>query len=193
MNTALKARFVGVSVGQESVASLSVGQEGIACLTLVAMNRFQKITEQLEELGIKGTEIKEFPSSTRTAQDAATTIGCSVAEIAKSLVFEGVATGAPVIVVLSGACKVSEELMKKLLGEEIKRATPEFVREHTGYAIGGVPPFGHNRKIRTIIDSGLLQYQQVWAAAGTPNAVFSIAPKDLVKASAGEFEEVSEK
>lgn len=191
MNRALKERFDGGSVGQESVASLSVGQEGIACLTLVSMNRYQRIIDQLEALGIKGTEIKEFPSSTRTAQDAAATIGCSVAEIAKSLVFEGERTGAPVIVILSGARKVSESLLNGFIGEGVKRATPEFVREQTGYAIGGVPPCGHNQKIRTIVDSALLGFKIVWAAAGTPNAVFSIAPQDLVKASAGEVAVIS--
>jgi prolyl-tRNA editing enzyme YbaK/EbsC (Cys-tRNA(Pro) deacylase) len=124
-------------------------------------------------------EVREFPDSTRTSAEAAAAIGCSVAQIAKSLVFRGAQSGKAVLIVASGANRVDPAKAEALLGEAIKRADADFVREATGFAIGGVPPLGHDRPLVTLIDEDLLAFEEVWAAAGTPNAVFRLSPKDL--------------
>ena len=123
--------------------------------------------------------VVEMPSSTRTAKDAAAAIGCGVGQIAKSLVFRGTASGAGVLVIVSGTNRVQEAALAGLVGEPVERATPEFVREVTGYAIGGVPPLGHTGRLPVWLDRDLFKYDEVWAAAGTPFAVFAIAPPDL--------------
>jgi prolyl-tRNA editing enzyme YbaK/EbsC (Cys-tRNA(Pro) deacylase) len=124
-------------------------------------------------------EVREFPDSTRTSAEAAAAIGCSVAQIAKSLVFRGAQSGKAVLIVASGANRVDPAKAEALLGEAIKRADADFVREATGFAIGGVPPLGHDRPLVTLIDEDLLAFEEVWAAAGTPHAVFRLSPKDL--------------
>jgi prolyl-tRNA editing enzyme YbaK/EbsC (Cys-tRNA(Pro) deacylase) len=124
--------------------------------------------------------VTRFPATTRTAQDAAREIGCTVAEIVKSLVF--LADGAPVIVLCSGADRVDEAKVTAVLGaSSVRRATAEEAKSATGYAIGGVPPFGHATALRVVVDRGLRVYPSVWAAAGLPDAVFPIAPSDLVR------------
>lgn len=130
-------------------------------------------------------QIREFPTSTRTAADAAASIGCTVAQIAKSLIFRGERTGRPVLVVASGANRVSEKRVEALIGEPIGRADAAFVRERTGFAIGGVPPVAHAEPPAIVIDEDLLKLDEIWAAAGTPNAVFRLTPDQLVAITAG--------
>jgi Cys-tRNA(Pro) deacylase len=129
-------------------------------------------------------EVLEFDASTRTAEDAAAAIGCTVAQIAKSLVFRA-GSGRPVLVVASGAHRVDEKKIANQLGERIARAEADFVREATGFAIGGVPPVGHRTTPIVLIDEALMAFDEIWAAAGTPNAVFRLTPVDLVTLTAG--------
>ncbi|MBB4286425.1 YbaK/EbsC family protein [Roseospira goensis] len=127
-----------------------------------------------------------FPASTRTAADAAAAIGCAVAAIGKSLVFMAADSGTPVLVIASGANRVDEARIAAHVGEPIRKATADEVRAATGYAIGGVPPFGHASALRAILDADLLAFDPVWVAAGTPRTVFPIAPATLQEASAAE-------
>ncbi|MFL5800093.1 MAG: YbaK/EbsC family protein [Actinomycetota bacterium] len=127
-------------------------------------------------------EVRRFPEGTKTAGDAARAIDCEVAQIVKSLVF--VADGEPFLALTSGANRADTAKLAALLGAaEVRRATPEEARSATGYAIGGTPPFGHPRPLRVLVDRDLLGFREVWAAAGTPDSVFPIAPEDLVRAS----------
>jgi prolyl-tRNA editing enzyme YbaK/EbsC (Cys-tRNA(Pro) deacylase) len=141
-----------------------------------------RVTAVLREAGVDA-EVREFPEGTRTAAEAAAAVGCDVAQICKSLVFR--VGGAPLLVIASGANRVDEGRF----GAE--KADAAFVREQTGFAIGGVPPFGHARSIDTVIDEDLLRHDLVWAAAGTPRAVFAIAPEALVALSGGRVARVS--
>lgn len=138
----------------------------------------RRVQEALAAQGF-AFEVREFPDSTRTSAEAAAAVGCAVGEIAKSLVFRGAESGDAVLIIASGANRVDPAKAEALLGEAIKRADADFVREATGFAIGGVPPLGHDRPLVTLIDEDLLAYEEVWAAAGTPNAVFRLSPKDL--------------
>jgi len=131
------------------------------------------------------TAVVELPASTRTAQEAASAIGCEVRQIAKSLVFRRKSNGEPVLVVASGTNRVDEQLVGRHLHDEIERADPEFVRAAKGYAIGGVPPLAHITPVTTLIVPDLLTLSTIWAAAGTPHAVFSISPEQLVTATGG--------
>jgi prolyl-tRNA editing enzyme YbaK/EbsC (Cys-tRNA(Pro) deacylase) len=134
--------------------------------------------------------VTRFPATTRTAQDAAREIGCAVAEIVKSLVF--LADDAPVVVLCSGADRVDEAKLKGAIGAAgVRRATADEAKSATGYAIGGVPPFGHEGEIRVVIDDGLLEFTTVWAAAGLPDAVFPITPAALVRLSRGTVVDVA--
>ena len=144
----------------------------------------EKVQEQLNSYGIT-TKIIEFSESTRTAQDAADAIGCSIAQIVKSLIFCTQQTHKPILVLTSGVNRVNEKIIEQLVGEKIKKADADFTRTVTGFAIGGVPPIAHAQKITTFIDKALLQYQQVWAAAGTPHTVFCLNPSDLVRITDG--------
>ncbi|MET9828513.1 YbaK/EbsC family protein [Streptomyces sp. NPDC006385] len=137
--------------------------------------------EALEELGLSELHgrIRRFPDATRTAAEAAAAIGCELSQICKSLIFA--ADGAPVLVLMDGASRVDVDLVREELGvEKVTRAKADVVRESTGYAIGGVPPFGHRTKTRVLADRSLLEHEVVWAAAGNPHAVFPMAPEDLV-------------
>jgi Cys-tRNA(Pro) deacylase len=129
-------------------------------------------------------EVLEFDATTRTAEDAAAAIGCRVAQIAKSLVFRA-ESGRPVLVVASGAHRVDEKKIAAAIGEPIARADTNFVREATGFAIGGVPPVGHKTAPVVLIDEALMAFSDIWAAAGTPNAVFRLTPVDLVELTGG--------
>lgn len=129
-------------------------------------------------------EVLEFDAGTRTAEDAATAIGCKVAQIAKSLVFRA-ASERPVLVVASGVHRVDEKTISALVGEPIARADADFVREATGFAIGGVPPVGHRMAPVALIDESLMAFEEIWAAAGTPNAVFRLTPTELVQLTGG--------
>jgi prolyl-tRNA editing enzyme YbaK/EbsC (Cys-tRNA(Pro) deacylase) len=130
-------------------------------------------------------QVLEFDASTRTAADAAAAIGCEVAQIAKSLIFRGANSGRAVLVVASGVDRVDEKKAALAVGEPITRADADFVREATGFAIGGVPPVGHKTKPVVLIEESLMQLHEIWAAAGTPNAVFRLTPSDLVELTGG--------
>jgi prolyl-tRNA editing enzyme YbaK/EbsC (Cys-tRNA(Pro) deacylase) len=137
-----------------------------------------------EDLGLS-PEVREFTKGTRTAVDAARAIGCDVGQIVKSLVF--VAGTEPFLALTSGPNRADTARLSELLGGvPVRRADPEEARGATGFAIGGTPPFGHPRRLRVLCDRDLLGYQEVWAAAGTPNAVFPIGPEDLLRASGAE-------
>jgi prolyl-tRNA editing enzyme YbaK/EbsC (Cys-tRNA(Pro) deacylase) len=127
--------------------------------------------------------IEEFPSSTRTAPEAAATVGTSVGQIVKSLVF--LAGGSPVMALVSGVNQLDTQRLAALSGAEIGKADADAVRQATGYSIGGVPPIGFPTPIPTFIDRDLLQYDVVWAAAGTPRHVFPIVPQELVRITGG--------
>ncbi|HZZ62948.1 MAG TPA: YbaK/EbsC family protein [Roseiarcus sp.] len=129
-------------------------------------------------------EVLEFEAGTRTAEDAAAAIGCEVAEIAKSLVFRA-ASGRSVLVVASGGHRVDERKIAAVIGEPVARADADFVREATGFAIGGVPPVAHRTLPTALIDDELMAFSEIWAAAGTPNAVFRLTPADLVALTSG--------
>ena len=136
-------------------------------------------------------EVLEFDAGTRTAADAAAAIGCTVAEIAKSLVFRAKQSGRSVLVVASGDNRVDEKKVAVLLGEKISRADADFVREMTGFAIGGVPPVGHATAPLTLIDEDLMKFATIWAAAGTPNAVFQLKPAALAELTGGQVADVA--
>ena len=137
-------------------------------------------------------EVLEFEESTRTSQDAAAAVGCTVAEIAKSLIFKS-AEGQAVLVIASGVNRVDEKKVAALLGQKIGRADADFVRDRTGYAIGGVPPVGHASTPIVLIDTDLMQFSHVWAAAGTPNAVFRLTPDDLVGLTQGRVADLAKR
>jgi prolyl-tRNA editing enzyme YbaK/EbsC (Cys-tRNA(Pro) deacylase) len=139
-----------------------------------------------------GFQVLEFEASTRTSEEAAAAVGCAVAEIAKSLVFKA-ADGRPVLVIASGANRVDEKKVRALLGQKIARADADFVREATGYAIGGVPPVGHATPPIVLIDADLERFPAVWAAGGTPNAVFRIAPAELIRLTEGQVADVAKR
>ncbi len=136
--------------------------------------------------------VREFPESTRTAAEAAAAIGCEVAQIAKSLVFRARASDRPVLVIASGANRVDEKAVSALIGEKIGHADAGFVRAATGFAIGGVPPLGHDTPLVTLIDRDLLALDVIWAAAGTPNAVFRLKPEDLVVLTGGQVADLKQ-
>ncbi len=144
----------------------------------------QKVQEALAALGLL-CQVVELPASTRTAQEAAQAIGCTVAQIVKSLIFRGSRTGKPILVLASGVNRVDEKRLGELAGEPVGKADADFVRRQTGFAIGGVPPVGHAAPIETYIDADLLRYEEIWAAAGTPRAVFRLKPQDLPKMNRG--------
>ncbi len=149
----------------------------------------QKVQDALHDLGFDLTVI-EHAESTRTAQEAAERVGVTLGQIVKSLIFKGVESGKPILVLTSGANRVDEKRIRTYAGEKIGRADPEFVREVTGFAIGGVPPVAHLQQIETYLDQDLLQYDLIWAAAGTPKAVFELTPDDLQKMTGGQVAKI---
>ncbi len=149
----------------------------------------QKIQDLLNSLGYNYTVI-EHAESTRTAQEAADRAGCELGQIVKSLIFRGKTSGQSILVLTSGANRVDEKRISEYAGESISRADADFVRTVTGFAIGGVPPIGHNQKMETYLDEDFLQYQVIWAAAGTPNAIFELKTGDLQKMTGGKIVQV---
>ncbi len=136
-------------------------------------------------------EIRRFPASTRTAQDAAREIGVSVGEIVKSLVF--IAGDRPIVVLCCGDRRVSDERLREAVGATaVRRATADEAKRFTGYAIGGVPPFAHESHCETVIDEGMSRFTTVWAAAGLPDAVFAIAVADLRRLSCATSARIAE-
>ncbi len=149
-----------------------------------------RVRAALARLGLS-CEIREFPASTRTAEEAARAVGCSVAQIVKSLVF--IADGRPILVLASGAHRVDVRKVARLAGaSRVEKATAAETRAATGFAIGGVPPVGHAVPLPVSVDEALLAYPIVYAAAGTAHAVFAIAPGDLVRATGGTVGDIAE-
>lgn len=144
----------------------------------------QRVQDVLNESGYAYT-VQELAASTRTAQEAADAVGCTLAQIVKSLIFEGERSGNPILILASGANRVNEKTLAKLAGEPIRRAHPNFVRQRTGFAVGGVPPLGHSVPLQPFIDEDLLQFDEIWAAAGTPHAVFCLKSADLQPLTGG--------
>jgi prolyl-tRNA editing enzyme YbaK/EbsC (Cys-tRNA(Pro) deacylase) len=138
----------------------------------------EKVQEYIRNKGFEFM-VKELPDSTRTAKDAAKAIGCEVAQIAKSLIFMDEDANIPVLVIASGTNRVNLEKIKQATGRTLSQADGKAVKERIGFAIGGVPPVGHDEKLLTLLDPDLKRYDRIWAAAGTPNAVFELKPDDL--------------
>lgn len=149
----------------------------------------QRVQHALKAQGMD-LRVTELPDSTRTAVAAAQAVGCAVGQIVKSLIFQGKKTRQPYLVLVSGANHVDEKKLRRIVGEKIGKADADFVRAHTGFAIGGVSPVGHKEPLSTVIDEDLLGYEQLWAAAGTPHAVFALTPADLQQLTAGQVENV---
>src|ERR1700682_5732344 len=145
----------------------------------------QIVQQALDQRGVR-CHVVEMSETTRSAKEAARAIGCTVAEIDKSLVFRAKDCGVAVLAIASGTNRVNEELFASYLGEGIQRADPDFVRAETGFVIGGVPPVGHPKPIRTFLDKDLFIFESIWAAAGTPYAVFQLTPSDLKTMTNGE-------
>ena len=156
------------------------------------MNKNKPLTKSAQSvqdaLAKKGLECKVIvlSDSTRTANDAAATIGCEVGQIVKSLIFKTVESHKPVLILASGPNRVDEKVIESLLGEKITKANADYTREVTGFAIGGIPPVGHKQLIDKIfIDQDLLKFEEIWAAAGTPHAIFNLQSKELPALTAG--------
>lgn len=145
----------------------------------------QRVQDVLAQHGL-GIKVIEFKELTRTAQEAATVIGCEVGQIAKTLIFRGKTTSKPVCVIASGKNRVDEKKIVQYIGEEIEKPDAEYVLKHTGFAIGGIPPIGFQLEMKPLIDEDLMAYSELWAAAGTPNAVFQLTPSDLLKITTGQ-------
>ncbi len=150
-----------------------------------------RVQQILAENGL-ATQVIEFAETTRTSAEAAAQIGCSVAEIAKSLVFRAKGSNRPILVIASGANRVDEKAVAALLGEKLGKADADFVRDKTGYAIGGVAPIGHACPPVTFIDEDLLKFDAIWAAAGTPFAVFRLTPADLLRLTGGKSVKIAQ-
>jgi len=144
----------------------------------------ERVRQALAGLG-HAPDIKEFSETTRTSVEAAAAIGCTVAQIAKSLVFRAAGSNRAVLVIASGVNQVDEKLVAAALGDRIAKADATFVRDKTGFAIGGVAPVGHTEKPVTFIDEDLLGHAEIWAAAGTPNSVFRLTPQALIAMTGG--------
>lgn len=141
----------------------------------------ETVAKALSECGIE-TQIKSFPAGTRTSEDAAKSIGCSLNQVAKSLIFKTKKTHEPVLVLASGSNKVNEKIIAHELGEKIEKADAKFTKEVTGFTIGGIPPCGHKTPIKHIfIDKDLITLSKIWSAAGSPNTVFNLTPDELIK------------
>src|SRR5579862_1764097 len=149
----------------------------------------ERIQELLTELG-SVARVRELSASTRTSVEAAQAIGTTVAQIAKSLLF--IAGDEPILIIASGTNRVSIEKIGRQTGRHLRRATADEVKEHTGYPIGGTPPIGHVSPLRMFIDPDLLAFGEIWAAAGTPYAVFSITPAELLRITGGQVTDLKD-
>ena len=144
----------------------------------------QRVQDLLRDGGYPFT-VLESETHTRTAQEAAELVGCELGQIVKSLIFKGKQTGKPILVLTSGTNRVDEGRISEYASEPIARADPEFVRTVTGFAIGGVPPVGHNQPMETYLDEDLLLHHTIWAAGGTPNSLFELTPTALQQMTSG--------
>lgn len=149
----------------------------------------QKVQDALIERGFS-LEVQELSQSTRTAQEAADAVGCVVGQIVKSLIFRGSQSQKPYLLLVSGSNRVDVHAVEDRLGEKLEKPDADYVRQITGFAIGGVPPFGHATPMSAIIDPDLLQYPRIFAAAGTPNAIFGLTPEELLNLTQGRVVEV---
>jgi prolyl-tRNA editing enzyme YbaK/EbsC (Cys-tRNA(Pro) deacylase) len=149
----------------------------------------QRVQDLLTARGFP-CKVVEFSESTRTSQEAAERAGCTLGQITKSMIFKGKTTHKPILVLTSGANRVDERRIGQYAGEPIGRADADFVRGVTGFAIGGVPPLGHVKQMETYVDEDLMQYSTIWAAAGTPNAIFELTPSQLQQMSGGKVAQV---
>ena len=145
----------------------------------------QRVQDALHARGFANV-VLELADSTRSAAEAAAAVGCDVAQIAKSLIFKGKTSGDAILIIASGANRVNEKAVAALLGEKLTRPDADFVRGETGFAIGGVPPLGHTKTLKTLIDEDLLTLEQIYAAAGHPFALFALTPEELVRMTEGE-------
>ena len=135
-------------------------------------------------------QVRRFPQGTKTAADAAEAIGCDVGQIVKSLIF--MADDGPVLALTSGSNRVDEAKLASLLdARTVRRASPEEARAATGFAVGGTPPFGHPGSVTTYLDPALQGYEEIWAAAGTPDSVFPLSPGDLLKITGAQIADIS--
>lgn len=151
----------------------------------------QRFQEILRQRGY-AHQVIELPASTRTAKEAAQAVGCEPGQIVKSLVFKAAHSQKPLLVLASGPNRVDERRLSELVGEPIEKADADLVRQWTGFAVGGVPPLGHKEPVAAFIDETLLQYDTLWAAAGTPRAVFQLTPADLRAMTAGRVVAIKE-
>jgi prolyl-tRNA editing enzyme YbaK/EbsC (Cys-tRNA(Pro) deacylase) len=142
----------------------------------------QRVQDALRDKGLE-SQVRHMSRATRSADEAAAACGCSVGQIVKSLVFRGAVSGKPYLLLVSGANRVNQEDVARVIGEALRRPDANDVRDITGFAIGGIPPLGHRTPLATYMDAALLDYALVWAAAGTPDAVFPIAPRRLAAAA----------
>ena len=149
---------------------------------MARMNAIDRFIGEAEASGLD-IEVQRYPDGTRTAADAAAAVGCKIDQIVKSLVF--MADVRPILILCSGARRVDEEKLAEYIGTEIRIAGASEVRAATGYAIGGTPPLGHTVPLKTVVDPHLMEFEEIWAAAGPPDSVFPIKPKELVKATSG--------
>jgi prolyl-tRNA editing enzyme YbaK/EbsC (Cys-tRNA(Pro) deacylase) len=151
----------------------------------------RRVQWAIREAGLP-LQVVELPATTRSAEEAARAIGCLVEQIAKSLIFCGQKSGEPVLVIASGRNRIDERRLEVLVGEPVAKADAEYVRARTGYAIGGVPPVGHSQSIRTFLDRDLFDLDEIWAAAGTPHAVFRLTPADLKLMTRGDIVSIAQ-
>jgi prolyl-tRNA editing enzyme YbaK/EbsC (Cys-tRNA(Pro) deacylase) len=149
-----------------------------------ARSSVQRVREALEERGF-APRVVELDRTARSAAEAAQALGCRVEQIVKSLVFKGGRTGRPVLVLASGINRVDERKISDFVSEPVEKADAGYVREKTGFSIGGVPPVGHAEEPATFVDEDLLREEEVWAAAGHTHAVFGLSPTDLLKVTGG--------
>jgi prolyl-tRNA editing enzyme YbaK/EbsC (Cys-tRNA(Pro) deacylase) len=172
----------------------SCQQEILGLSTLESMKPLsassQKVQDVLDTFKLEH-RVFELEVSVKTAQQAADVVGCKVAQIAKSLIFTS-ESGKPVLVIASGSNRVSETKLTSIIGESISRATPDFVRSSTGFAIGGIPPVGHAVQPLVVIDQDLLELDSIWAAAGHPNSLFELNPAHLEQMTGGTVANIRE-
>lgn len=146
----------------------------------------QKVQDALIQRSFVHLEVQELAQSTRTAQEAADAVGCTVGQIVKSLIFRGASSQKPYLLLVSGLNRVDVHGVEERLGEKLEKPDAEYVRQVTGFAIGGVPPLGHATPLNAVIDPDLLHHPRVFAAAGTPNAIFGLSPDDLLQLTGGQ-------
>jgi prolyl-tRNA editing enzyme YbaK/EbsC (Cys-tRNA(Pro) deacylase) len=145
----------------------------------------RRVQQALDELGLKDARVIELAVAARTSRQAADALGVQVGQIAKSLIFRATGSNRAVLVIAAGDRRVDEAKIAAALGEPIARADPEFVRTHSGFAIGGVAPVAHATVMTTFVDGSLRRFETIWAAGGTPHCVFPVKPDDLARVAGG--------